>query len=346
MHDEALIARTRTESAIKSERCQEALTIVIKFIARQHESRQVRTAETMQRLASLPTELRDLVMDFVISSQVFSYTVTYNRSLDDFADQFFTWPRARESVDSAASGNGEFIPVDLVDANMRGLLKASASRALLGNALIKMPAAFDLPPALKMPPTLASETDQQHIRHLVLALQTNVRKNTHHRELNRSIASMASMAALFPQLETCTFLCHFTFTHLEYQSARFSSFADFGTTNMLEARNIQTPQKMVTMEDTLLEFITAFHEHGPGKRKLVRFSHHARGSYFDSDVGPLVCVGAQSRLSNEKTEDIASELRGPHRYEVLEGDFMYDTVNSDAIAARVLTRAYNGWRTV
>jgi hypothetical protein len=122
---------------------------------------------------------------------------------------------------------------------------------------------------------------------------------------------MASLNTLFPKLESCTFLLHLSHDH----ARRFWKWLFARTPqescharDIPRFRNIRSTGEVVSLEQTFIEFIAAFLEDGPGKRKLVQFSHEeANRSDFvfgkrivqDRSHGPLVRVDHQASPSDE-----------------------------------------------
>jgi hypothetical protein len=61
----------------------------------------------------------------------------------------------------------------------------------------------------------------------------------------------------------------------------------------LSCRNFTKDGRTITLEEILSEFIAAFLERGPGKRKIVRFAHSDYRCWPRKLVGPLVRVSSQ-----------------------------------------------------
>jgi hypothetical protein len=97
------------------------------------------------------------------------------------------------------------------------------------------------------------------------------------------------MTSRFAALETCVILCHFEHYNMNSEQAYVTRHSL--ATDMLRVRHRVTLQSldMITLHETLLVFIKAFMEQGPGKRKFIRF-HHALTEGHDIGTGPLVLV--------------------------------------------------------
>lgn len=168
---------------------------------------------------------------------------------------------------------------------MRNLIQQTSARAILQHSLIIMPATFTLQFSLVTPPD--AQGSEHLIRHLVLDLETIPRDGTYNRELNRGSQSMASLSSLFPNLKSCTFEVHLA--HIVQGGTTVMGSA----TRALSYRNVKKISKIITLRKTLVEFIEAFLERGPGMRKFIRFAHSSFNGVTYKQIGKLVPVSSR-----------------------------------------------------
>jgi hypothetical protein len=148
-----------------------------------------------------------------------------------------------------------------------------------------MPANFDLQFTLVPPPDV--QGSEHLIRYLVLDLYTTPRDGAHNRELNRGTQSMASLKSLFPSLESCVFVIRLA--HAGRLLQTLIQLAD----ETLTHRNVKKIGNIISLRRTLVEFIDAFLERGPGKRKFIRFIHSNFYHPEDKVIRSLVLVSSE-----------------------------------------------------
>lgn len=122
--------------------------------------------------------------------------------------------------------------------------------------------------------------------------------------------SLASLKSLFPNLESCVVMVHLGHNaglalsrHINDQPGR----QDFASA-CLAFRNVIKANNIITLEETLVRFIAAFLEGGPGKRKFVRFAHSNPQEPWLRIVGPLVRASRREPSGSLlRTEEPTSE---------------------------------------
>lgn len=250
----------------------EALKLVLKFKADRYTYARALQVDCIERISnpSFPQELRALVVQTTVRTQI-------------------PYCRVDQSIPLARVANKAFrkLPEHLEE-EMRSLLKHTATRAMQMHSLIAIPAIFTLQFTLAASPEI--HECGHLIRYLALDLYTQPRDGAHSRELNRGSQSLASLKSLFPNLESCIVMVHLGHNtglalsqHIHDQPGR----QDFASA-CLAFRNVIKANNIITLEDTLVRFIAAFLEGGPGKRKFVRFAHSNPQEPWLRIVGPLV----------------------------------------------------------
>ena len=277
---ERLLEKWQAELDIKSIRSTEAYKLVCKFKGDAYTPCQPLQEYCLKRIAdpSFPEELRTLVFEATMKLHVPYVKTDQSISLTKVASQAFgKWP---ENIGDDA----------------QRLLKLSSTRAVLTQSLIIIPANFTLQFSLITPS--AVQGSGHLIRYLALDLHVAPRDGTCHKELNRGSQSMASLKQLFPKLESCVFM-----THLDHDLGRgrgSSLMTDrhgqpSSVTASLDFRNVKNGGKVITLEESFIEFIGALCEQGPGKRKFIRFSHSDIHKPSTKMVGPLVRVNSKDK---------------------------------------------------
>jgi hypothetical protein len=270
--DQQRFTRWEAEFASQRDLWSRAFKLVLETQADERIGRQTRAASILARITQVanpafPPELLILITKLVIESQLPRCTFTSSHTLEAFAAELFA------TSDSTPSG-------------VRDILQQTAAEELVKISSIRIAAKFNQTSALTIPLTLAGK--EHHIRHLELDLRARVFNDWPHTQLNRSIAGMASMASSFVALETCVILCHFQH-HVMVDIDNISPAQNTIGTDMLGVRVSPQSPGMSTLQDSLLAFIKAFMEQGPGKQKFIRFRHFSRKGE-DAGAGPLVFV--------------------------------------------------------
>ena len=264
----------------------EAMELVLKFNASKFANSRSLQENCLKRISSpsFPPELRVLVGEATVRSQLPYWRTDESTSLEQVTEKVFQeWPKTL--------GNDE-----------RSSLQQISARAMLTHSLIILPSIFTLQCTLETPPEIRKS--EHLIRHLALDLFTQTRDGTYNRELNRASQGMASLKLLFPNLESCVVMVHLRHNfHLVDYNLTNGRRADLpgSARECLSLRNVKKASNIITLEQTLVEFIAAFLEHGPGKRKFVRFAHSDIRTPELKLIGPLARVKSQEPLCSVLT---------------------------------------------
>jgi hypothetical protein len=259
------------ELATKQERSMEALKLIIKFRFDEHSRTKSDSDEAFRLLtnASFPPKLLSLVFEAAVKAQVPRLLVNQSTTLATVAKAICSqWPKDLGS-------------------DVRSLLLKTTTRAILEHSLIKISATFTPQHELIVPPTLQGSEDL--LGYLVLEVQSMPRENASIGRLNQGTESIGNVGLHFPNLEVCVVLLHIIH---EGQTPLIHSAGMDSIERTRSYRVIKRTKgayQVTTVEYGIVEFIDAFFERGPGKRKFVRFSHeylNQRPFY----VGPLVRV--------------------------------------------------------
>ncbi|KAM0702666.1 hypothetical protein Q7P35_010097 [Cladosporium inversicolor] len=276
----------------------EALKLVLKFRASEHARARELQRDCLERISgpSFPPELLTLVVETTVGSQVPYWRIDQSNSLADVANKAFRkWP-------------------ENFGGDSRCLFREISARAMLKHSLIIIPATFTLQCTLTTPPE--AQGSEHRIRRLALDLHTTPRDGAHNRELSRYSKSMASLKLLFPSLESCVIMIHLAHNtgHVDYAHITTNALGwpSYVVSN-LNCRNLKSIGNVITLEETFVEFIANFLRHGPGKRKLVRFTHISLQCPSLKRIGPLADVrrresivgvlGLDALTSEEEEED-------------------------------------------
>ena len=196
-----------------------------------------------------------------------------------------------EASEKKPLADGVFVWPLNISQETRAILQDTVARVGSAAFLVKIPWACITKNAIAVPPSL--QGNAARVRRLVVTLPVNPRDGLYYRELNRAIDGMASLGTCFPVLKTCIFLLH---VDMDRQSVDRKG-------KMLRFRNIRAYKNVITLRKTFIWLITAFLEHGPGQRKLIRFDHHYRSVLRGaSGIGPLTAVENQNTWSDAKGE--------------------------------------------
>lgn len=278
----------------QQDRWSQALKLVLKFRTKEHQRMEIRVANTIDRLlnsATLPPELLIKIVRHVVVSQVSRWNVDETHDIDALTDKLFLWP-------------------DNVPDNFREILKQTAVDILFKESIIRIPSELTSLYTLTLPQVL--KTNEHHIRRLVVDIVTLPRNNGYSRETTRAMRSimrsMSSLASTFTKLTVCVFLLHNRNVGQEF---RFRFSTNFGE-DVLELRNLNHVKRCVTWETILVDSIAVFARSGPGKRKLIRFSHNVRsdpdcrraGNELRS-FGPLVEIGGGAWTDEPSENEMA-----------------------------------------
>ena len=123
---------------------------------------------------------------------------------------------------------------------------------------------------------------------------------------------MASLRSLFSNLESCTFvvrLAHNYTTGLPFRTGISGHPGLLDT--VLGYCDMKSINKPVAMRETFVEFIDAFLERGPGKRKFIRFAHTDYYGKSWKRVGKLVRVSSKQEPT---TLPLDSSVLGNHQF--------------------------------
>lgn len=267
-----------------------ALKFVLKFRAGEHARARELQIGCLERISgpSFPRELLTLVVETTVGSQVPYWSIDQSISLANVADKAFRkWPES--------FGN-----------DSRCLFREMSARAMLKHSLIIIPAIITAQLTITVPREI--QGSESRIRRLALDLHTTPRDGAHNRELSRCSKSMASLEALFPNLESCVILIHLAHNTGHVDHAQIATDAlgrPSYVVSTLNCRNLKTIGKIVTLGETFVEFIATLLRQGPGKRKFVRFTHSSLQCPSVKRIGPLadVSVPGPDALTSEEEED-------------------------------------------
>jgi hypothetical protein len=216
----------------KLERRKRALSIVLRFKADAQARKEAEVEAVMRRLAdpAFPLELRLIVIEATIAPQFLHWKPPDDGTLDTIADPFFRWPRD-------------------VEIEARMLLRQTLVDVLLKAFLITLsfnsmsPVSFTIPQAL--------EENATHIRRLVVKPpHLSSRTTGNITKLMATIESVACLRMIFPRLEVCIYLLSIE-------------------TYWVRLRYIKQVERD-TIKEEITQFVAAFLQNVPGKRKLVR----------------------------------------------------------------------------
>jgi hypothetical protein len=204
----------------------------LRFTADAQARKEAEVEAVMRGLAgpAFPLELRLIVIEAAIAPQFFRWKLPDDGTLDTLADSFFRWPRD-------------------IDIDTRILLRQTLVDVLLKAFLITLsfnsmsPVSFTIPQAL--------EENAMHIHRLVVKPpHLFSRTNGNIMGLMATIEGVACLKTIFPRLEVCIYLLNIE-------------------TYWIRPRYIKQAERD-TIKEELMQFLAAFLQNGPGKRKLVR----------------------------------------------------------------------------
>lgn len=215
-----------------------------------------------------PVELLDLVLEHAMRSKRLSWRPSSaGISLESAISELFTWP-------------------DTVSPTQRQELNQRVASAFFKVAVIEFRAtSHHLAEMLR--------GDEHNVRHLVVDLHINCLDDRCQSELDWMFAFLDSWKTLYPRLKVCvisfslqTRLYHQLFSNYPY--------------NMLKRRACTSFAGVGTLQVSLIKFIDAFHERGPGSRKFIRFHEKPLDglptSEYTMNAGPLVDVTSTAAM--------------------------------------------------
>jgi hypothetical protein len=260
-----------TELAVKQDRSNAALKLVLKFKFNEHSRAKANSDDSFQRLvhASFPPELLSMVFKALVKSQVTHLFVHQATSLTTVAKTICSqWPRHLGS-------------------DGRSLMDQTAIRAMLEHSLIEISTYFTSQHTIIVPPTL--QGSEQFLRHLVLEVQSTPRDGASNGKLNQVIESIGNLKLQFPNLEVCIVLLH-----IIHEREKGPTLGQGGSIESIRStrtiRRVNGAYKVTTLEDSIVGFINAFMERGPGERKFIRISHqgYRPDPTYYTYIGPMV----------------------------------------------------------
>lgn len=233
--------------------------------------------------ASFLPELRLQIVEHVVRSRMPYWPVIESDRLDTLAEKCFTWPKG-------------------VTETVRNTLRRTAEEVLFNVCIIKLQLTFPHPGIFAIPSPLLDNL--QNIRRLVLEADI-VLHDTYHRDLNRSIEGMSSLATLFPRLKVCVMIV-LVQSHKAGDSTTFNNL--FSHYRNLKYDTNSSKFVNVPLEESIVKIIASFIRVGPGSRNLVRLK--LQGQPRDSEfLAPLSEVDdlVSTESEEERGEDLASE---------------------------------------
>jgi len=126
---------------------------------------------------------------------------------------------------------------------------------------------------------------EHRLRNLVLNVPVSKERIGFERELKMAKAGMENLAHIFPRLETCLFVVN----------------VDAGKPGQFfPSYLLQRDTNPFSWKEELIDFIKAFAEYGPGRRRLFRFDHcRVVRQVLQVGVGPTVRVdGGRKRMND------------------------------------------------
>lgn len=215
---------------------------------------------------NFPAEMLLAVLEAAIRSERLQWRATAPESLDAAVDDFFAWPSA-------------------LDPDLRTRIRRVAGRALLGKAIIELPADFtngnDGTTDLVLP--LAIMGNEQDIRHLNLEIKLSPRSPACQAQLNKACRGIGPLSSRIPKLEV--FVVSLVLERDEHDRGRLDQSFDLGNLDLRNYTSFKTTEDLKTTLERLLEILYA---KGPGRHKWVRFIDWRKD--FFAHAGPLVRV--------------------------------------------------------
>lgn len=266
---------------------------MLKFKRDKHARDKARIVEYLQHLTapSIPSELLKLVVEAAVKSSIFFFSMDQSSSLESVAGTVFAkWPE------------------DLQD-NTRHLLQQETVDAILGLGLVKIIADYTSRYILPVPPALHGFENM--LRYLLLDFRADPETAGVARDITRGGQDMGHLTLRFPRLEVCIILLHF---HRRMRTLVFP-----GRPGVIPVEAIPNSPviykpgpnmsvRVSRVEILVMEFIDAFLEEGPGKRKFLRISHGAENSSVKL-LGPLTRVSKHKSSSSALLEEQTATTR-------------------------------------
>lgn len=306
---ETQLAKWDAEFASQQDIWSRALKWMLGPKAVERNSRTLQAAPFLSRITQpdlFPPELLIQVVEIVVDSQIPNGSVAKSATVTALTEELFVMSEG-------------------LDDGVRSILRDTVADVFSKSGSVKFSTSFTAGPTLVIPRVLSGK--EHHLRRLVLDLQVYALDHVQHGALNKSIDSMVSMSALFPNLKSCVYLFHFKHVN-HYYTPTLTRRGSLEHSYLFAVVNDRSRKNTFYLKETLLEFIDAFKQQGPGDGKFIRFGHTTKDG-TRLGVGPLVCVSGHDKIRDGAAET-APERFGPQKL----------TASSDA--ELVLYRAYWG----